>query len=51
VTKPFFCQAIGQKSGFSPAGKAGVTREQSLFFQHACLRVADIEQFVEWLNV
>merc|ERR1712032_1244384 len=37
------------KSGFGPACQAGVTKEQSVFFEHACLRFADTEQFVKRL--
>lgn len=36
------------KSGFRPARDL-VTGEQSLFFEHACLRFADTEQFVKRL--
>jgi GNAT superfamily N-acetyltransferase len=38
------------KSGFCTAREAGVTQEQSLFFEHACLRFADTEQFVKRLS-
>lgn len=36
------------KSGFRPARDL-VTKEQSVFFEHACLRFADTEQFVKKL--
>jgi len=39
-----------QKNGFCLASKAGVTNEQSLFFDNACLRFADTEQYVKQLN-
>jgi len=39
-----------QKNGFHPACKVGVTEQQSLFFEHACLCFADTQQFVKRLN-
>lgn len=38
------------KNGFSSTREAGVTKEQSLFFEHACLRFADTEQYVKRLS-
>lgn len=35
------------KRGFAPAAEVGVSNEQRLFFEHACLRFADTEPFIK----